>query len=124
MLLNHFFTIKSHSLTDAASNKYTIAIDLHGEHPVYEGHFPGNPVAPGVCLMQMVKETATFLIGNDLAIKQADTIKFMAVVNPIEHQHVTLDIQLKEVEIGVWKADSVLYSGDTVFFKLKAIFIS
>ena len=31
-----------------------ISIDVH--HKIFEGHFPGQPVLPGVCMIQIVKE--------------------------------------------------------------------
>ena len=31
-------------------------IELNKDHPVYAGHFPGVPIAPGVMLTQTIKE--------------------------------------------------------------------
>jgi len=28
-------------------------IALNKDHPVFEGHFPGNPILPGVCTVKM-----------------------------------------------------------------------
>ena len=35
---------------------------------VYQGHFPGNPVCPGVCNIQTIKECASLLVGKELRI--------------------------------------------------------
>ena len=54
MLLDNFYTILSSESSD--STIWTIQIKLNPEHPVYQGHFPGHPVVPGVCLLQLIKE--------------------------------------------------------------------
>ena len=51
MLLDHFYTILSSELSD--STTWTIQVELNSEHTVYQGHFPGHPVVPGVCLLQL-----------------------------------------------------------------------
>ena len=48
MLLDNFYTILSSESSD--STIWTIQIKLNPGHPVYQGHFPGHPVVPGVCL--------------------------------------------------------------------------
>ena len=54
MLLDNFYTILSSESSD--STIWTIQIKLNPGHPVYQGHFPGHPVVPGVCLLQLIKE--------------------------------------------------------------------
>ena len=48
MLLDNFYTILSSESSD--STIWTIQVKLNPGHPVYQGHFPGHPVVPGVCL--------------------------------------------------------------------------
>ena len=35
---------------------------------VYKGHFPGNPVSPGVCNIETIKECAMLLTGRAGAV--------------------------------------------------------
>ena len=53
MLINNFYKIKNIE----AGEKYVVNIEMNPAHEIYNGHFPGMPVVPGVCLTQMVKET-------------------------------------------------------------------
>ena len=46
MLLDNFYTILSSESSD--STIWTIQVKLNPGHPVYQGHFPGHPVVPGV----------------------------------------------------------------------------
>ena len=52
-------------------------IRLLPESPVYRGHFPGYPITPGVCLVQIALE----LIG-DVRLVGAKNIKFTSPVFP------------------------------------------
>jgi len=31
-------------------------LTFHAEHELYKGHFPGNPITPGVCLVQSIND--------------------------------------------------------------------
>ena len=31
-------------------------IELNAAHTIFKGHFPDQPILPGVCMLQMVKE--------------------------------------------------------------------
>ena len=61
MILKDFYKILGRSGPETEVNpagmtieKYRFSLELNPEHPVYEGHFPGNPVVPGVCQVQMI----------------------------------------------------------------------
>ncbi|MFQ7386709.1 MAG: hypothetical protein ACLRM8_02525 [Alistipes sp.] len=38
----------------AQEGHYAFRVRLDASHPVYRGHFPGHPVLPGVCTLQLV----------------------------------------------------------------------
>lgn len=118
MLLNSFFTIN----TIEQAEKYTIGIALNPEHEVYRGHFPGNPIAPGVCLTQMVKETLEFITKKKLTMVTGDNLKFTAILDPNVTPSVTMVLGLKTKENGILQADSVVTSGETSFFTIRAGF--
>ena len=40
----------------AQEGHYAFRVRLDASHPVYRGHFPGHPVLPGVCTLQLVRE--------------------------------------------------------------------
>jgi 3-hydroxyacyl-[acyl-carrier-protein] dehydratase len=117
MLLNDFFTIsKQENLTD--SLKATIV--LNPKHKIFEGHFPGHPVVPGVCMMQMIREVMELKTGRKLKIAEADFIKFLTNINPEQNQEVDMSISYTE-EAGRYSLNASLFSGTTVFFKFRSI---
>jgi len=118
MLINDFFKIKNIQ----EGEKYLVDVELNPKHKVYEGHFPGNPVAPGVCLTQMVKETVEYILNKKLTMVTGDNIKFTAVLNPEITSEVQIALTLKTKENGLLQADSNVKSGETSFFSIKASF--
>jgi 3-hydroxyacyl-[acyl-carrier-protein] dehydratase len=60
-------------LTRTAPDTVTTVMD--SESPVFAGHFPGRPVVPGVCLIDLVCQAAAMLgfvsAGPTLAVERA-----------------------------------------------------
>ncbi|MDQ3046757.1 MAG: 3-hydroxyacyl-ACP dehydratase [Bacteroidota bacterium] len=118
MLLNHFFTIKNIQQGD----KNIVNVSLDPKHPVYQGHFPGMPVAPGVCLTQMLQETVEQLTGKKLTMVTGDNLKFTAVLNPEENPEVVITLSLKTKDNGLLQADGTISTTETTFFSFKGSF--
>lgn len=98
MLLDNFYTILSSESSD--STIWTIQIELNPEHPIYQGHFPGHPVVPGVCLLQLIKECIENIRQQKLQIAQVSSCKFLSAINPIETPNISVALTFKETEEG------------------------
>jgi len=121
MLLKDFYTIVELDSSDKENIK--AIIDLNKDHEVYEGHFPGNPVVPGVCLTQFIKEVMESVEDKELSLVYANNIKFMAVVNPEINNRLQIDLKVKyDTEQNLIKVDSVTHFNDQVFYKFKGNF--
>ena len=59
-------------------------IRLLPESPVYQGHFPGYPITPGVCLVEIALELFSEREGRPVRLVAAKNIKFMSPVLPTE----------------------------------------
>jgi 3-hydroxyacyl-[acyl-carrier-protein] dehydratase len=101
--------------------KFIFTIRLNPDHPIYLGHFPGNPVVPGVCQVQMIKELTSAILKTDLVIYKSDNIKFLSMIVPSACQLLKVTIDIKEKEPGFWHVNSVILSEDLVFLKFKGV---
>jgi 3-hydroxyacyl-[acyl-carrier-protein] dehydratase len=115
MLINDFFTIAG----IRHDNAYIASLQLNPAHRVYKGHFPDFPVAPGVCLVQMVKETLENITGRKLFMESCSHIKFTAILDPNVNPDVTLTLQHADQGGGVHEASCTLSNGETKFLSLK-----
>lgn len=118
MLIEGLYTIQSFDQQDA---EVTARIKLHKEHDIFKGHFPGNPVMPGVCMLQLIKELTEKATGKQLFLSVSSNIKFMAIINPEVNSLLKVVITIVE-EDGVVKIKNTSSYDDTIALKLSATF--
>jgi 3-hydroxyacyl-[acyl-carrier-protein] dehydratase len=119
MLKDTFFSFTT-SETDGSLLKTTIT--LNPAHDIFKGHFPGQPVVPGVCMMQMVKEVLENKLSKKLLLVKADNIKFLSFMDPNQHRQIELEIKMNVTDDQI-KADAQLLNEETVFLKFKGVFV-
>lgn len=96
-------------------------VHLNKDHDIFKGHFPGNPVMPGVCMIQIIKELTEEATGKNLFLSVSSNIKFMAIINPEKNPDLELAISIAE-ENGEVKVKNTTSFEDTVALKLNATF--
>lgn len=97
-------------------------IKLDPLHPIFKGHFPGNPILPGACMMQMVKQATETYTNKKIKLILAQDIKFLSVLHPEENTLIWLEltIHMEDEKIRVM---AQLQNNAIVFFKFKGVFI-
>ena len=90
-------------------------------HPIYDGHFPGQPVVPGVCLIQMVVEIASQALGQSLQLIYLTQAKFLNPIHPTQTPHLTLSLTTTMTSDAHWKLRGTLYHQQTEFLKINAL---
>jgi len=61
-----------------------------GEEPFFRGHFPGNPIVPGVLLAEAMAQTAGIAIGGPgkmFLLTAIRAMKFLRPIRPREEIH-------------------------------------
>ncbi len=92
-------------------------VKLNPSHVIYQVHFPGNPITPGVCILQMCQELLAVQYGKTLRMKSAKNIKFLNVLNPLEHAEVRFSVKCSETGTGL-KAVILISDGEVEFAKV------
>ena len=119
MLLNDFFSIKELSFQN---ENLRAVIKLNPTHAIFEGHFPGNPITPGVAQMQIVKEILEENYKKDLLLKRMSKCKFLQILNPKTHSEIEVIIEVLSSAPEL-KINAEGRSGETTFFKLSATYL-
>jgi 3-hydroxyacyl-[acyl-carrier-protein] dehydratase len=114
-ILTDFYTLQSYEKGENGS--FTANITLNKDHEIFKGHFPGNPVTPGVCMMQIVKELTEEFTGSSLFLQSASNVKFMAIINPFETPDLTLQLDITDSGDEV-KVKNTTSFGGTIALKM------
>ncbi|MCJ8154451.1 3-hydroxyacyl-ACP dehydratase [Chryseobacterium sp. SSA4.19] len=114
-ILTDFYTLQAYEQIENGS--FTAQILLNKDHDIFKGHFPGNPVTPGVCMMQIVKELTEEFTGKKLFLISASNVKFMAIINPYETPELKLQLDINEDEDYV-KVKNTTSFGGTIALKM------
>jgi|APTNR8051073442_1049403.scaffolds.fasta_scaffold17126_2 3-hydroxyacyl-[acyl-carrier-protein] dehydratase len=116
MLLGKFFYILD---TEQTENNYKVKIGFNAAHEIFNGHFPDMPVVPGVCQVQVLKETISNLLGRDWFISTASSIKFLAVIEPLKTKELTMHIKVTNQETDKLSVSAEYQNEQDTFFRFK-----
>ena len=94
MLLNDFFIIDDWQPGNGLARAI---LRINWGHPIFEGHFPGRPVVPGACLLQIVKELVSMATDSEVTLIRADQIKFISMIGPGEDETLWMNLTWNQV---------------------------
>ena len=93
---------------------HSVALRVAPEHPTFAGHFPGQPLLPGVVLLSEVIEAAlaepalASLLGPAPRLGAA---KFLAPVRPGSELTLRLSSTERGLRFEVWGGEQLVASG-------------
>ena len=105
----------------AEENIVKANIKLNPAHQIFKGHFPGEPVLPGVCMTQMVKELLEAHIQKQTRLIKAADIKFLSVITPEQNKLIQIELKISFID-DMTRVDARLLDTDITLFKFKGIF--
>ena len=98
-------------------------ISINREWPIYKAHFPGHPITPGVCIVQMIQELLQVWLGREVNLVKAKNVKYLAIISPEEVCELSVSFtSIEEQPDGTLKVHAQVASGETVYTKLSATF--
>ena len=117
MLQNSFYTLEGLPKTTPTSVQATIR--LNPAHAIFAGHFPGQPVVPGVCMLQIIKELLEDGTGQRVQLTKASNVKFLTVLTPQAHEVVDVQLNFESSEDGILMSEATISSGAARFIRLQ-----
>jgi 3-hydroxyacyl-[acyl-carrier-protein] dehydratase len=121
MLKNDFFYIQSVSDEQGV---ISASLEINPAHIIFQGHFPGQPVVPGVCMMEMVKEITETVTGKEMFLQKADNIKFLSVIDPNVNRIVNARIKYANSDDRLITFEATLFKEDITYLKFKGEFVA
>ena len=86
-------------MTEPGALPIRARFDIPRDHPCFPGHFPGQPILPGVLLLERVMSLAQTSLARLLGECTVYNVKFLAAVVPGE----ALDVQLTPTNLNEYK---------------------
>ncbi len=96
MLMNDFYKI---DYINRDQNSVSCKVVFNDEHDIFKGHFPEQPVVPGVCMMEMIKELLEAQTDKLLWLRNAGQVKFLQLITPDVQP--TVNISWDELDTGL-----------------------
>ncbi len=126
LLRNNLYTVTQKEVDGLKGH---FVLELNPSCFIYQAHFPGEPITPGVCIVQMGKELLEELLEEHiqkkvgLEICKVKNVKFLSVISPNETTVITY--QMKKVEMSEdgseMKAQMVITSGEEAKAKISLV---
>ncbi|WP_395679590.1 hydroxymyristoyl-ACP dehydratase [Dokdonella sp.] len=85
-------------------------IRIEVDHPSLPGHFPGNPVVPGVVLLDRVAQALARDAGGTIA--RIRVVKFHAPLLPCEDAELSIERDDQRARFRIERAGQPLLSGE------------
>ena len=117
-LLNSLYTVVSDV---RGEGKHDFLISLDKNHFIYQAHFPGEPITPGVCIMQIAKELLEVSTDLKLNLTSVKNIKFLRIISPAEITRITYSFGKIAREEDCVKVQVTVVDGDDVYAKLSLV---
>ena len=86
---------------------------VDASHPSLPGHFPGDPIVPGVVLLEHVVDAIESVHGP-LARLRLPQVKFLQPLRPGQAARVELDGAAPRWRFRILRGDVLLASGDAI----------
>jgi 3-hydroxyacyl-[acyl-carrier-protein] dehydratase len=120
MLLKDFYTIKT--IEKRNGENFVVIIRINENHDIFKGHFPGNPIMPGVCMMQIIKELSEQFTQSSLIMQTLSSVKFTALINPFVTPELRLELEIAITDEGLVNVKNSTYFNETVALKLSCVY--
>jgi 3-hydroxyacyl-[acyl-carrier-protein] dehydratase len=87
---------------------------ISADHPCLPGHFPGQPVVPGVVVLDEVLALARASFG-ERALARLPQLKFAAPLLPEQRAELSFEPREERLRFRVMRGEDLIASGELVF---------
>jgi 3-hydroxyacyl-[acyl-carrier-protein] dehydratase len=115
--MKHFYSVTP--VSNKENREYTFGVILNQTHRIYQGHFPQQPVVPGVCMLMIIRELAESAMGCKLMFTDVSNIKFLSLVDPTINHELIIKLTLDTIEAGGYNVRASIEFADKIFLTIK-----
>lgn len=117
-MIRNLYRIITQSVSDSGTGTFEVKLNSNSE--IFRGHFPGHPVLPGVCTIDIVKNCVSIMSGYNVIFTGISLCKFTGMVDPQIEDVLKVDIEIIKGESeGV---NAIVSASQRIVLKLKGVF--
>ena len=120
--MNYFDTLFISKSVTETENGFEVVVRCNPSHPVYQAHFPGNPITPGACLSQTTSTLLEHQLGHKVWLRNIKYVKFLSSIIPAEGKEVKFIFSPVTVAEKETKVQVVITDDPTICAKMSLIF--
>jgi 3-hydroxyacyl-[acyl-carrier-protein] dehydratase len=91
---------------------------FRGDLDLFVGHFPGNPILPGIIQIEMVKFSVEQALAHDYGIRSIKKIKFVSLIYPEVSIHISIHLIPSDDGLAV---NATLKTGNKIASKINML---
>ena len=95
MLFEDLYTVDK---VDENENSIFATIRFNANHEIFNGHFPNQPVVPGVIQLQIIKELLEANLNTKLFMNNIIQVKYISPIVPDTHSEISVVILKKNTD--------------------------
>lgn len=111
-------------LSDHQNGVINATLELNKKNEIFTGHFPGEPLLPGACMLQMVKEVLESTLNMPIRLKKADQIKFLGIIDPGINNILQATITYRSADHNNVSVTASFTAQKEICFKFRGTFIA
>lgn len=104
-------------LRQTGEGEYSCTMDFDPAFRGFEGHFEGNPIVPGVCLIETARVAAEVILDKNLETQCVVNCRFRRPV--MANEQAAVKIKLEKIEDTLWKVKADIRVGSIVCAQLQ-----
>ena len=116
MMIENYYKIND---VIAGTGKTLFIVSLNSDCNVYKGHFPENPISPGVCNIQMIKECAESIAGKHLFMNHLQHCRLTTLITPLVYPQVEVTLFM-EKKADIYQLKATIGKSEEIYLELKA----
>ena len=110
-----FFEVQEQS-----GNSLKCQLRYDAAHSIFQGHFPGKPIVPGVCSVEIIRELMELALQKAIILRKSSNIKFLRLLTPEDRP--VADLNWKE-ENGELLVQAVMKVDEANVFKMQGVMV-
>ncbi len=119
VLKNNFFQIRSEQFSE---NILNVNVQIDETQEVFKGHFPDQPIVPGVFQLQIIKELLMHTFKTGLRLETSKEIKFIRPISPEVFKNLDVLIRIKDRTKEHITFSAQIKNSEAVFLKYRGIY--